>query len=115
MDHPLRALEAQGLGSVAGEIIDLFLESAPLRLQELRAMQRAVEHESLRAVAHSLRGASVQMGLRGMADLLARLDAALAQRQPIDATLDALEKEFETGRLSLHDARRRLGAGGPEA
>jgi PAS domain S-box-containing protein len=115
VDHPLRALEAQGLGSVAGEIIDLFLESAPLRLQELRVLHRAVEHDALRAVAHSLRGAAVQMGLRGMADLLARLDAALTQRQPIEATLEAIEREFETGRLSLHDARRRLGASGPEA
>jgi PAS domain S-box-containing protein len=115
VDHPLRALEAQGLASVAGEIIDLFLESAPLRLQELRALQRAVEHDALRAVAHSLRGASVQMGLRAMADLLARLDAAVAQRQPTDAILDALDGEFEMGRLSLHDARRRLGASGPAA
>jgi PAS domain S-box-containing protein len=115
VDHPLRALEAQGLGSVAGEIIDLFLESAPLRLQELRALARAVELEALRAVAHSLRGAAVQMGLRGMADLLVRLDAAVAQRQPIDELLAALDREFENGSLSLHDARRRLGASGPEA
>lgn len=115
LDHPLRALEAQGLASVAGEIIDLFLESAPLRLQELRVLQRAVEFDSLRAVAHSLRGASVQMGMRAMADLLARLEAAVAQRQPADGILDALDTEFEMGRLSLHDARRRLGAPGPEA
>jgi CheY-like chemotaxis protein len=115
VDHPLRALEAQGLASVAGEIIDLFLESAPLRLAELRGMDRTVDGDALRAVAHSLRGASVQMGLRGMADLLARLDAAVAQRQPIDGLFDAIDREFEMGRLSLHDARRRLGASGPEA
>jgi HPt (histidine-containing phosphotransfer) domain-containing protein len=115
VDHPLRALEAQGLASVAGEIIDLFLESAPLRLQELRGLHRAVESDALRAVAHSLRGASVQMGLRGLADLCAKLDAAVAQRQSADGILDALDREFEMGRLSLHDARRRLGAPGPEA
>jgi PAS domain S-box-containing protein len=115
VDHPLRALEAQGLASVAGEIIDLFLESAPLRLQELRALDREADSDALRAIAHSLRGASVQMGLRGLADLLVRLDAAVAQRQPTDGIFDALDAEFEMGRLSLHDARRRLGASGPQA
>jgi PAS domain S-box-containing protein len=115
VDHPLRALEAQGLASVAGEIIDLFLESAPLRLEELRALHRAAEHDALRAIAHSLRGASVQMGLRGMADLLARLDATVAQHLPADEVLNGLDAEFEMGRLSLHDARRRLGAHGPAA
>jgi CheY-like chemotaxis protein/HPt (histidine-containing phosphotransfer) domain-containing protein len=115
VDHPLRSLEAQGLASVAGEIIDLFLESAPLRLEELRALDGETESEALRSIAHSLRGASVQMGLRGMADLLARLDAAVAQHQPTDGILDAIAAEFEMGRLSLHDARRRLGASGPEA
>jgi len=36
VDHPIRVLEAQGMASVVIEIIDLFLQAAPLRFRELR-------------------------------------------------------------------------------
>jgi PAS domain S-box-containing protein len=115
LDHPLRALEAQGLATVAGEIIDLFMETAPLRLAELRSLYAAGDKDALRVVAHSLRGAAAQIGLKAMADLCARLESAVAQKMAADGILDLLDREFETARLFLHDARRRLGSIGPEA
>jgi PAS domain S-box-containing protein len=115
VDHPLRALEAQGLATVAGEIIDLFMETAPLRLAELRALYASADKDAFRVVAHSLRGAAAQIGLKAMADHCARLESAVAQKMAADGILDLLDREYETARLFLHDARRRLGSVGPEA
>jgi HPt (histidine-containing phosphotransfer) domain-containing protein len=100
---------------VAGEIIDLFMETAPLRLAELRSLYASSDKDALRVVAHSLRGAAAQIGLKAMADLCARLESAVAQKMAADGILDLLDREYDTARLFLHDARRRLGSVGPEA
>src|SRR6185503_14563747 len=39
-DHPLRVLEAQGRPDAVLEIVELFLQTMPLRLERLREMAR---------------------------------------------------------------------------
>jgi PAS domain S-box-containing protein len=110
-DHPLRALEAQGMSSVVAEIIDVFLETTPLRLRELREAGQAGDTETLRAVAHSLKGAAVQIGAAAMGELCAQLLAAV-RAESTSAALDlvnTLEAAFQAVALVLQAERRRLG------
>src|SRR4029077_6504989 len=68
-DHPLRVLEQQGRGEVVKEIIDLFLEATPQRLEEMREARLKGDATGLLALAHSLKGAAAQLGAWGMAEL----------------------------------------------
>src|SRR5262249_16815644 len=73
--HPLRGLEAHAGPRALAEVIDVFLQSIPRRLDDLRQAHGRGDPESIRALAHSLKGASAQIGARGMADLCVQVEA----------------------------------------
>jgi PAS domain S-box-containing protein len=108
--HPLRVLEAQGRGGVVLEIIDLFLQTTPLRLEALRQVHLRGEAESLASVAHSLKGAALQLGARGMAELCARIQAQARTGGlgGVDPLLDALEAEYASVSRVLESERARF-------
>jgi len=111
-DHPLRVLEAQGRPEAVLDIIDLFLQSMPLRLERLREMGRDSDLGPLIALAHSIRGAALQLGAHGMAQLCADIQTAARAGQPmrLQELLKRLLVEYgETARL-LRGERQRIGA-----
>ena len=110
-DHPLRVLEAQGRGRVVVEIIDLFLQTTPMRLDALRQVLARGDAESLASVAHGLKGAALQLGSRGMAALCARIqaEARSGSAAGVGPLLDELESEYASVRGVLESERARLG------
>jgi PAS domain S-box-containing protein len=109
-DHPLRVLEVQGGPRVASEVIDLFLQTTPLRLEEMRGALRGGDARSLGVTAHSLKGAAAQLGARGMADLCSQIIAVCRTAAPSAARelLDALEWEWRSERAAFHAEKARL-------
>jgi PAS domain S-box-containing protein len=110
--HPLRVLEAHAGPRALAEVIDVFLQTIPRRLDDLRHAHAKGDADSIRAVAHSLKGASAQIGARGMADLCVQIEAvvrsgdvsALADR------LTALEADYAVVSASLREEMRRVAA-----
>jgi HPt (histidine-containing phosphotransfer) domain-containing protein len=109
-DHPLRVLELQAGPRVASEVIDLFLQTTPLRLEEMRGALRGGDTRTLGVTAHSLKGAAAQLGARGMADLCSQVIAVCRTAAPSAARelLDALESEWRSERAAFHSEKVRL-------
>lgn len=85
-----------------GQLIALFRTDADTRIDDLRRALAEGDAGAVLSAAHSLRGASANLGARGLSDLCARLesDAALSDLSTADLMLDALEAEL----LQVHNA-----------
>jgi PAS domain S-box-containing protein len=116
-DHPMRVLEAQRGPAVALEVLDLFLVSTPLRLDEMRDALLRNDARGLENLAHSLKGAAAQMGARGMADVCSQVAAVCRTAAPSAARdlLDALDAEWRSERLAFEREQARLRGTGAAA
>jgi HPt (histidine-containing phosphotransfer) domain-containing protein len=114
-EHPLRLLEARGRREAVIEIIDLFLESTPLRLERLREVAREGDLAALLSLAHSLRGAALQLGAREVAQLCAEAQAAAREGQAsrLDPLFERLQEEFREVAHLLGAERARLAGPSP--
>jgi PAS domain S-box-containing protein len=108
--HPLRVLEAHAGPRALAEVIDVFLQTIPRRLDDLRQAHKRGDADAIRAVAHSLKGASAQIGARGMADLCVQIDAAVrgSELTTLGHLLTALDADYATVSASLREERRRV-------
>ena len=98
------------------EVVDLFLQTTPVRLEALRQMGLEGDAGAFLTLCHSLRGASLQLGATEMAEHCARLEAALRRGDRTEAhvRLDALGEAFERERQRLEPQRgpaARIGRG----
>ena len=111
-EHPLRLLEQQGRGALVAEIIDLFLETTPQRLEQMREARLKGDTRQLCSLAHSLKGAAVQLGAWGMAELCQKIQT-LGRAGSMAETGDALyrlEAEFQGAARTLVEEKGRLAA-----
>jgi two-component system, sensor histidine kinase and response regulator len=109
-EHPLRVLEQQGRGALVVEIVDLFLETTPQRLEQMREARLKGDNKSLFSLAHSLKGAAVQLGAWGMAALCQNIQT-LGRAGSMAETGDALyrlEAEFQGAARTLVQEKRRI-------
>jgi len=114
-EHPLRVLELQGRGALVVEIIDLFLETTPQRLEQMREARLKGDTKDLFSLAHSLKGAAVQLGAWGMAELCQKIQT-LGRAGSMAETGDALyrlEAEFQGAARLLAAEKDRLASGTP--
>ena len=109
-EHPLRMLERQGRDELVVEIIDLFLETTPQRLEQMREARLKGDAKELFSLAHSLKGAAVQLGAWEMADLCHKIQT-LGRAGSMADTGDALyrlEAEFQGAARMLEEEKDRL-------
>jgi len=108
--HPLRVLESHAGPRAMAEVIDVFLQTIPRRLDDLRQAHARADVESIRALAHSLKGASAQIGARGMADLCVQIEAVVrgGEVSALGELLTALEADYAVVSASLREERRRV-------
>jgi PAS domain S-box-containing protein len=108
--HPLRVLEAHAGPRALAEVIDVFLQTIPRRLDDLRQAQARGDADSIRAVTHSLKGASAQIGARGMADICVQIEALVrgGDVAALGDLLTALESDYAAVSASLREERRRV-------
>jgi PAS domain S-box-containing protein len=108
--HPLRVLEAHAGPRALAEVIDVFLQTIPRRLDDLRQAHTRGDAESIRAVTHSLKGAAAQIGARGMADICVQIEALVrgGDVSALGDLLTALESDYAVVSTSLREERRRV-------
>jgi len=98
-----RELQETAGPEFVAELVDTFLEEAPLMLAELRAARAASNADAFRRTAHSLKSNSQTFGATALAVLardleLAGLAEAAAQD---DAALDALDTCYAQAAATL--------------
>ena len=102
----IRALGDPGEPDVYTEVAHLFLVDVPIHLSALRAAIAAADRESVRQIAHRLRGSALEMGALRMAPVCATIEQA-ARAGSIEqaaAQADGLDREFAAARRELEQA-----------
>lgn len=99
----IRSLGGPGEPDVYAQVAQLFLADVPVHLSALRAAIAAGRSESVRQIAHRLRGGTLEMGALRMAPLCAALEhrAHAGSLEGAMAHADTLEREFADARAAL--------------
>ena len=102
----LRSIGAPGEPDLYVEVARLFLADVPIHLTALHAAIAADSAESVRQIAHRLRGGSLEMGALRMAPLCAAIEHAAREGslEHAAAQADSLAREFASARLELEKA-----------
>lgn len=70
-----------------GEIIEIFLEQLPERLDQLDGFLNSADYRQLAQIAHQLKGAGGGYGYPGLTQGAAKLEAEARQPQPSQSVL----------------------------
>jgi len=99
----IRALGGPGEPDVFAEVARLFLADVPIHLLALCAAIAADEKESVRKIAHRLRGGALEIGAVRMAPVCAAIERAARAGSLEDAAAraDSLGGEFALARQEL--------------
>ena len=99
----IRSLGAAGEPDVYAQIAQLFLADVPVHLSALRTAIADNSAESVRQIAHRLRGGTLEMGARRMAPVCAALERGAHAGSLADASgfADTLDREFAAVRAAL--------------
>lgn len=91
------------------ELIDLYLADVPQRLDEMRNALTFSDAESVRAVAHGLKGSSSSLGAGKLAMLCEELELSVTgpSLQGSNTFLTKVEQEYERVRLAFAAERRK--------
>lgn len=99
----LRALGADGDDSFLKEIIGIFIEDTPQRIQELRTSFAAGDQTTFSRAAHSIKGSASNLGAMRLRAVAEKLEHTSKHQgiAGLDQEIPALEAEFETARAEL--------------
>lgn len=88
------------------EIVELFVEEMPSRIETLVEQYASEDWEGLRRTAHQLKGAAGSYGFDDISPVAARLERFLEAAEPEEAVRNAVKQ--------LVDVCSRARAGGPD-
>lgn len=113
-DGALRRLRRMGGTEFVVEMIGLFLEHTPQRLDTARAAHRQGDRTTLHRAVHSIKSTAATLGGRAL-EAVARTAEAEANDDDLEGVgplLDVLDREYDALREQLEAERDRLeGAG----
>ena len=89
------------------ELIDLYLEGTPPRIQAIREAAFAKEWVVLKRTAHTIKGSSSTLGLRRVAQVCQELEATSLSSSVVDGLVQGLESRFVQAREALLAERKR--------
>ena len=86
-----------------GQIVKVYLESAPVLLAQLKAGLAAADFDSVRSAAHTLKSSSANLGATELSKMCSKLEAA-ARAGTVGTevpSISAIEAEYEQVRTAL--------------
>ncbi len=109
----VRALQSPGEPDMLGELIDMFIPDAHAQLTELRAALASGNMEGAAALAHRLRGSSLNLGATDLAACCAELEQNARQRtqHEVAGLFERIEQELERAIEALMAERERHKSG----
>ncbi len=112
----LEEAQVAGEPDLVVELLDLYVEDTPRRLDAIRGALAASDLASLRRAAHALKGGSASLGARHMTVLCEKLEQLSGPELPQGGgmLMTHLEREFARVRLAFaaERGRRHLGSKG---
>jgi HPt (histidine-containing phosphotransfer) domain-containing protein len=105
----LEDAQVDGEPDLIVELIDLYLEDAPQRLEAIKAAATNKDGTSLKRSAHGLQGSSASLGVRRLAGICQNLEQLDCHDSPerVASLVKSLQDEFVTVRETLEAVRRR--------
>ena len=99
----LRSLRMEGEPDPLAELVNLFLNDTPKRLDLIHAALKKAVASDLEAAAHSLKGSASNLGACSIADSCARImqHARANDFAPIPTIVQSLEADFVKVKLAL--------------
>ncbi|MCF7707695.1 MAG: PAS domain-containing protein, partial [Verrucomicrobia bacterium] len=93
----LRELRIPGEPDPLVELVDLFLEDAPKKLERIKTSLKSNDTKTLTIAAHSLKGSSSNLGARKLSSLCAELENQAKANNTVEspALIDKIEIEFD--------------------
>jgi HPt (histidine-containing phosphotransfer) domain-containing protein len=91
------------------ELIDLYLQDAPQQILAIGKASCSAEWAQLKRAAHNLKGSSSTLGVRHVAEICEKLEAAncLDPSDGVEALIQLLEYKFAKARQALAAERQR--------
>ena len=91
------------------ELIDLYLQDAPQQIQAIGKASASAAWAQLKRAAHNLKGSSSTLGIRHVAEICEKLEAAncLDPSDGVEALIQLLEYKFAKARHALATERQR--------
>lgn len=110
----LTRLQRIGGSEFVVEMIELFLENAPRRLESARDALEGGDRGALHRAVHSLKSTAATMGGRGLEEVARAAEGRANDDRlgEIPSLLDAMDREFVALREQLEAERDRLKGGG---
>jgi len=107
----LAVLLRTGGRELVGELIDIYLDEMPGRLDQLREAVEAEDVETVRTVAHRIKGSSSNLGLPEVASASATLEdvGKNENMEHVDSLLNSVVMAFERARLNIEAMTERWG------
>jgi HPt (histidine-containing phosphotransfer) domain-containing protein len=95
---------------LAGRVIQLFLDTTPLRLAAIAEGQTRDDFELIERLAHSLGSSAGNVGLESVRELAGQIEYLARQRkqQTIACLLGRIEAAYAEARAGLDELRRKL-------
>jgi two-component system sensor histidine kinase/response regulator len=100
LDEARMRMFREDYAEIADQLVDLFADSTPPLLRELRADAERGDGDAMRRTAHKLRGSCLNIGAIGLAAQAGRVE----QGADDPTLLEGLEDTFEATRVALHTA-----------
>ncbi|QCU89289.1 Hpt domain-containing protein [Thiomicrorhabdus sediminis] len=103
----LNALQAV-IGEQINELLQIYLDSTPLYLQQIQNSLDALDFDNLQHAAHTLKGSAGNIGAADLADFCQQLEQQ-AKNQQSCALASAIEKLAQEAVLVEHEIHAFLG------
>ena len=103
----LRELDGGNGEDLVGELIDIFLEQAPQRVDGIKKAIAAADARSLSSQAHSLKGSAANFGADALTAICQRFETGGRKGSlgELRALLPDLDREFQAVCVALQDQR----------
>jgi HPt (histidine-containing phosphotransfer) domain-containing protein len=101
----LRQLTPPGEPDVLKELLTLFLEDVPPRIEKLRVAWQAGDAVAVQRAAHSIKGSSGNIGATDLYAVCSRLDAQgrSGDLAPLAPMVELLDAEFAKVTAAIHE------------
>lgn len=99
----LNALKAV-IGEQINDLLQIYLDSTPLYLQQIQSSVDALDFDSLQHAAHTLKGSAGNIGAPNLADFCQQLEQQAKNQQScaLPSTVDNLQQEATLVEQEIH-------------
>ena len=107
----IRGLQSDAAPRLLAQVVQIYFESAPALIEQLRAGMSASNYAAIRAAAHTLKSSSANLGANTLADLCRRVELAARAGSigPEVPGVPAIEHEYGAVRRALEQALESMG------